>query len=52
MIAEAVDLAERTGLHYWDAELHRLKGALVLRSVRKGDRTSAERDAESSAWRP
>jgi predicted ATPase len=53
-IAEALDLGERTGLHYWDAELHRLKGTLVVRSAassrspaRKPGRSSAERDAES-----
>jgi predicted ATPase/DNA-binding winged helix-turn-helix (wHTH) protein len=32
-LAEARVLAERTGQHYWDAELHRLEGRLSLRSA-------------------
>jgi predicted ATPase len=47
---EAVDLAERTGLQYWDAELRRLKGTFLLHSRRAGRRparSAAERDAES-----
>jgi predicted ATPase len=40
VVAEAIALAERTGLRYWDAELQRLKGTLL---VARG----ADRDAES-----
>jgi predicted ATPase len=29
---EAVALADKTGLHYWDADLRRLKGTFLLRS--------------------
>lgn len=53
-IHEALELGERTGLHYWDAELNRLKGTFVLppepssRSPERGlDRSAAEKDAES-----
>jgi predicted ATPase/DNA-binding winged helix-turn-helix (wHTH) protein len=47
VLGEAIDLAERTGLQYWDAELRRLKGTFMLRRDRKSARKSAERDAES-----
>ena len=48
-IAEAFETGERTGLHYWDAELHRLRGALVLREPEPaGGRKPAERAAEAS----
>jgi predicted ATPase/DNA-binding winged helix-turn-helix (wHTH) protein len=30
LVTEAMAVAERTGQHYWDAELYRLKGALTL----------------------
>ncbi len=46
-VAEALDLGERTGLHYWDAELHRLKGALVLRAAGTAERVAAEQEAEA-----
>jgi hypothetical protein len=32
-VDEALAVGHRTGQHYWDAELHRLKGALTLQSV-------------------
>jgi len=47
-VAQALDLAERTGLHYWDAELHRLKGMLLLRTASGSSRAAAERAAESA----
>jgi predicted ATPase/DNA-binding winged helix-turn-helix (wHTH) protein len=54
VIDEAADLAERTGLHYWDAELRRLKGTCILHSEpsspapkRRPGRSPAEREAES-----
>jgi predicted ATPase len=47
VIAEAMDLAERTALHYWDSELRTLKGTLVLRARGESDRAAAEREAES-----
>ena len=53
VLAEAVEQAERTGLHYWDAELRRLKGTFLLHAdpssqTRRGsERSAAERDAES-----
>jgi predicted ATPase len=43
VVAEALALAKSTGAHYWDAELERLQGALLLH--RGG--ASAEEDAES-----
>src|SRR5262245_6769799 len=46
-VAEALDSGERTGLHYWDAELLRLKGTLVLRAASEAERVGAERQAES-----
>src|SRR6185436_19054336 len=47
LITEAIDLAERTGLRYWDSELQRLKGTLVLAAATKRTRSAAERDAEA-----
>ena len=49
-IAEALALGERTGLRYWDAELHRLQGELVLRAAGKSKsaRGAAELAAETS----
>jgi predicted ATPase len=38
-VNEALALADASGQHYWTAELHRLKGALVLQG---GDRSGAE----------
>jgi predicted ATPase len=46
LVAEAMDLAERTGLHYWDAELQRLKGSLLLLGAGTRAR-AAEREAEA-----
>jgi DNA-binding winged helix-turn-helix (wHTH) protein/predicted ATPase len=43
VVAEALALAKSTGAHYWDAELERLQGALLL----SRGRASAEEDAES-----
>jgi predicted ATPase len=40
VVADAIELAGRTGLRYWDAELHRLKGSLLVQG-------GADRDAES-----
>jgi predicted ATPase len=40
VVADAIALAERTGLRYWDAELQRLKGTLLALG-------GADRDAES-----
>jgi predicted ATPase len=31
-VAEALTIAEQTGQHYWDAEIHRLRGALTLQA--------------------
>jgi predicted ATPase/DNA-binding winged helix-turn-helix (wHTH) protein len=41
-VTDAMALSEQTGLHYWDAELQRLKGALLLRSGRDADQQAAE----------
>jgi predicted ATPase len=43
-VAEALELGSRTGLHYWDAELHRLRGTLLVAAG--GGR--AEHEADSS----
>jgi DNA-binding winged helix-turn-helix (wHTH) protein/predicted ATPase len=47
IVGQALDLAERTGLHYWDTELHRLRGMLLLRTAGDAGRASA-RAAESA----
>jgi hypothetical protein len=47
-VDQGLDLAERTGLHYWDAELHRLKGDLLLRTAGEAERGAAERAAEAA----
>ena len=39
---EAMQLAERTGLHYWDAELHRVRGTLLLRAADAASGVRAE----------
>jgi predicted ATPase len=46
-VAEALDTGARTGLHYWDAELHRLAGTLVLRAAPEGAQAGAEQQVES-----
>jgi adenylate cyclase len=46
-IAEALEAGARTGLHYWDAELHRARGALLLRAGGRARRAATERDAEA-----
>lgn len=45
VIADALDFAERSGAHYWDAELQRLRGVLLLQSAGTAD---VERDAEAA----
>jgi predicted ATPase len=39
---DATALADQTGLHYWDAELQRLRGGLLLRPERGVDEQAAE----------
>jgi predicted ATPase len=53
VVAEALAFSETTGAHYWDAELERLQGALVLRrgSASKGDAESCFRRALELAKR-
>jgi predicted ATPase/DNA-binding winged helix-turn-helix (wHTH) protein len=53
-VSEGLALGEDTGLHYWDAELQRLRGVLTLRSEpatraskKMPKRTSGENEAES-----
>jgi DNA-binding winged helix-turn-helix (wHTH) protein/predicted ATPase len=46
-VAEALDSGEETGLHYWDAELHRLRGTLVLRAATEAERVGAGQQAEA-----
>ncbi|MCC6765257.1 MAG: AAA family ATPase [Deltaproteobacteria bacterium] len=36
-ITAAFELGERTGLRYWDAELHRLRGTIALADANGGD---------------
>ena len=36
-LAEAFTVGQRSGQHYWEAELHRLKGTLALRSDATGE---------------
>ena len=35
VLADALHIVETTGEHFWEAELHRLKGALLLTSARR-----------------
>jgi len=42
MVAEALETAAATGEHFYDAELHRIEGALLLRSPRADARARAE----------
>jgi adenylate cyclase len=44
-VDDAFALAEQTGLHYWDAELHRMKGDFLLHAGARGD--AAESAAEA-----
>ncbi|MCC6763885.1 MAG: AAA family ATPase [Deltaproteobacteria bacterium] len=46
-VATAFELAERSGLHYWDAELHRLSGRITLAEAGAGGDAGA-RKAERS----
>jgi predicted ATPase len=45
LIADAVAMVERTGQHYWDAELRRLNAALALRA--DPGKARVEKEAES-----
>ena len=42
-VAEALTVAQQSGQHYWEAELHRLTGVLTLQAE-----TSSERDPRSA----
>jgi predicted ATPase len=46
VLAEAQDLADENGERWWQAELHRIKGELILRD--RGGHTSS-RDSENEA---
>ena len=45
LIAEALDFANQTGEHYWEADLHRLKGELLLK---KGAEDAESKIAEQA----
>ena len=46
-VAEAVAFVERTGQHWWDAELYRLKGDLTLqKSTEHGAKSKEQEEAE------
>ena len=45
VVSEAFEAGQQSGQHYWEAELHRLRGALTQRSAGAG--TAAADDAES-----
>jgi predicted ATPase len=47
VVAAALALAEQTGLHYWDAELHRVRGELLLQSRPPRGRSPAAAEAEA-----
>jgi DNA-binding winged helix-turn-helix (wHTH) protein/predicted ATPase len=42
LVRDALDVAERSGWHYWTAELHRLEGVLTLQSDARGREEQAE----------
>jgi predicted ATPase len=46
-VDEALALGEATGMHAWDAELHRRRGELLLQRDESARRPSAARDAEA-----
>jgi predicted ATPase len=53
-LTEAVELAQQTGLHYFDAELYRLKGELTLQQENqkakgKEQKSKMETDAQAEA---
>jgi predicted ATPase len=50
-VTEALALCERTGTHYWDAELRRLRGALLLQAEPSRRRVDGShgRDAEAES---
>jgi predicted ATPase len=55
VLADALAMSKASGAHYWDAELLRLRGALLVgsptpsrRDEARSERAAAERDAESS----
>jgi predicted ATPase len=43
VLDEAATLVDQTGEHYYEAEIHRLRGALLLTSKRRGNRSKAAR---------
>jgi predicted ATPase len=47
LIAEALDIANQTGEHYNEAELHRLKGELLLKRGAKGTESKIQEQAEA-----
>jgi predicted ATPase len=50
VVADAVAAGQHTGQRFWDAELYRLKGALVLQSAARGrDAEREPSDARSAA---
>jgi len=46
VLAEALDAMNKTGEHFWEAELHRLKGTLTLQSKVQGPKSKVEKEAE------
>ena len=51
VVADAIELAGRTGLRYWDAELHRLKGSLLVQGGADSDAESCFHEALAIARR-
>jgi class 3 adenylate cyclase/predicted ATPase len=47
LIAEALDFANQTGEHYWEADLHRLKGELLLKKGAEDAESKIEEQAET-----
>src|SRR5262249_32078223 len=46
VLVEALAIANKTGEHFWEAELYRLKGELTLRSQFQGSQFTVRADAE------
>ncbi|WP_087736112.1 adenylate/guanylate cyclase domain-containing protein [Paraburkholderia piptadeniae] len=50
-LEEAMAIVEKSGEHWYEAELHRIKGSLLLGAKSDGDRASARRDEAEHCFR-
>ena len=45
-LAQALDVTHKTGEHFYEAELHRLRGELLLQSYVQGRELETQQEAE------